>query len=34
MSELKKHIRHELGAVAVTGEIVQVAALPKTKGKS
>ena len=31
MSELKAHVRHELGAVAVIGEIVQVTGLPKTR---
>jgi len=31
ISELKKHVRHELGALAVIGEIVQVATLPKTR---
>jgi len=31
MAELKKHVRHELGAVAVIGEIVQVDVLPKTR---
>jgi acetyl-CoA synthetase len=31
IEELKKHVRHELGPVAVMGEIVQVDKLPKTR---
>lgn len=31
ISELKTHVRHELGPVAVLGEIVQVNKLPKTR---
>jgi acetyl-CoA synthetase len=31
MEELKKHVRHELGPVAVVGEIVFVQSLPKTR---
>jgi acetyl-CoA synthetase len=31
IQELKKHIRHELGPVAVMGEIVKVDKLPKTR---
>ncbi|MGZ7117048.1 MAG: acetate--CoA ligase [Methanobacterium sp.] len=31
IEELKKHVRHELGPVAVMGEITQVDALPKTR---
>ena len=31
IEELKKHVRHELGPVAVMGEIVQVEKLPKTR---
>ncbi|ODS36447.1 MAG: acetate--CoA ligase [Candidatus Altiarchaeales archaeon WOR_SM1_86-2] len=31
ISKLKAHVRHELGAVAVIGEIVQVDVLPKTR---
>lgn len=31
IKELKKHIRHELGPVAVIGEISQVNSLPKTR---
>ena len=31
ITELKEHLRHELGAVAVIGEIVQVKTLPKTR---
>ncbi|BDZ71980.1 acetate--CoA ligase [Methanobacterium petrolearium] len=31
IGELKKHVRHELGPVAVLGEIVQVDKLPKTR---
>ncbi len=31
VNELKNHLRHELGTVAVIGEIVQVKSLPKTR---
>lgn len=31
IEELKKHVRHELGPVAVMGEITQVDTLPKTR---
>ncbi len=31
IDELKRHVRHELGPVAVVGEIVQVQTLPKTR---
>jgi acetyl-CoA synthetase len=31
MEKLKKHVRHELGPVAVVGEIVFVQSLPKTR---
>ncbi|MGZ7108380.1 MAG: acetate--CoA ligase [Methanobacterium sp.] len=31
IEDLKKHVRHELGPVAVMGEITQVDALPKTR---
>jgi acetyl-CoA synthetase len=31
IEDLKKHVRYELGPVAVLGEIVQVDTLPKTR---
>jgi acetyl-CoA synthetase len=31
LEDLKKHVRYELGPVAVLGEIVQVDKLPKTR---
>lgn len=31
IDELKRHVRHELGPVAVVGEIVQMETLPKTR---
>lgn len=31
VAELKEHVRHEIGPVAVIGEIVQVKSLPKTR---